>query len=542
MDKIDNTSVKYWQKYIKSLGTLNEVIFDSLQKSSSKMVFADSTGMELSADKFLTVSILFKNLLKKRLQKQQNVGLLLPSTAAGAFTNYALLLEGKTVVNLNYTADINSIIASIELSSTKTVITSKKFIEKLESKGINLQELLSIVDVIYLEDLKTKISKIKGLFTLFCVKFLPTSFLKKIHLNKINKDDTVAILFSSGSEGKPKGIELTSDNILGNTKQIAKILNASENDILVNSLPIFHVFGLTVTTFFPLVEGIKCVAHPDPTDGVGIGNLIQKYKATILTGTSTFFRLYTKNNAVKSDMFKSLRLVVAGAEKLRDNVREDFEKKFGKELLEGYGTSETSPVVSCNLPENNKKGTVGTPVPGTNIKIVNPDTFEELSIGDEGMILVSGIQVMKGYLLNESKTSEVLKIINGETFYITGDKGKLDKDGFLTIVDRYSRFAKLGGEMVSLGSVEEKVSKLIKNEDIDFIATSLDDDKKGEKIILLISGVNEEFIRELKYNIIHSFDSKLMIPSVIKIVDEIPRLGSGKKDFKAAKELARQVI
>jgi acyl-[acyl-carrier-protein]-phospholipid O-acyltransferase/long-chain-fatty-acid--[acyl-carrier-protein] ligase len=192
----------------------------------------------------------------------------------------------------------------------------------------------------------------------------------------------------------------------------------------------------------------------------------------------------------------------------------------------------------------NKIGTVGMAIPGTKIKIVDPQTFEEVETLEEGMILISGIQVMKGYLKNEEKTKEVLKNINGKTYYVTGDKGKLDKDGFLTIVDRYSRFAKLGGEMISLGSIEEKISKILdlaEDSLVDFIVTSIEDEKKGEKIILLISNVNQENVAELQEKINRNFDNKLMVPSQIKIVDEIPKLGSGKKDFKRAKELASQM-
>lgn len=251
-------------------------------------------------------------------------------------------------------------------------------------------------------------------------------------------------------------------------------------------------------------------------------------------------------------MFESLRLVVAGAEKLREDVRVEFKKRFGKEIFEGYGATETSPVASCNLPDKlapdfsiqigQKMGTVGMPIPGTKIKIVDPQTFEELGVNEEGMILISGIQVMRGYLKNEEKTKQVLKVINGKTYYITGDKGKIDEDGFVTIVDRYSRFAKLGGEMISLGAIEEKISKLIElKEDslIDFIVTSIEDEKKGEKIVLLISHVENKYILELKEKILKNFENKLMIPNEIKIVQDIPKLGSGKKDFNASKILAK---
>jgi acyl-[acyl-carrier-protein]-phospholipid O-acyltransferase/long-chain-fatty-acid--[acyl-carrier-protein] ligase len=410
------------------------------------------------------------------------------------------------------------------------------------------------VDTIYLEDLKPLVSKPYALMTFLSVKFLPSFILRLMHITKVKKDDTAVILFSSGSEGTPKGIELTSDNILGNLKQIATILNVNHDDTMVGSLPLFHAFGITVTTFLPLVEGIKCVAHPDPTDGLGIGKIVAKYNATIMCGTSTFYRLYTKNPKVNPLMFESLRLVVAGAEKLRDDVRKDFKNKFGKDIYEGYGATETAPVATCNLPDvltpeftvqkGAKQGTVGLPLPGTTIKIVDPSTYEELPSEQEGTIMISGIQVMKGYLKDENKTNEVIQKIDGKDYYVTGDKGKLDKDGFLTIVDRYSRFAKLGGEMVSLGSIEEQLSTIISsdNENIDFVTTALEDEKKGEKVILLISGVDEEFVTQLKENMINRFDNKLMIPSIIKIVDEIPKLGSGKKDFKGAKKLASEVI
>jgi acyl-[acyl-carrier-protein]-phospholipid O-acyltransferase / long-chain-fatty-acid--[acyl-carrier-protein] ligase len=545
-------STKSWQEHIKNLDPLNETIFDRLKEVSNDMIFADSTGLSLSGNKFLTVSILFKDILKKEI-KGQNIGLLMPSTVAGAFINYTVLMMGKTAVNLNYTSEMDSLKQAINSAQIKTIISSRKFIEKLEDKGINIKEILDTVEVLYVEDLKTKISKAKSLITFLSVNILPSFLLKLMHLSKTNKDDTSLILFSSGSEGKPKGIELSGDNILGNAQQIANIINVSDEDIILGSLPLFHAFGIVVTTYLPLIEGIKCVAHPDPTDGLGIGKLVSQYKATIMCGTSTFFRLYTKNTKIHPLMFESLRLVVSGAEKLREDVRLDFKKRFGKDILEGFGATETSPVASCNLPDvlapdytiqrGHKIGSVGMAIPGTIIKIVDPVSLKELDVNEEGMILISGIQVMKGYLNDEEKTKKVLRTINGHTYYITGDKGKIDEDGFITIIDRYSRFSKIGGEMISLTRIEDKISRIIDLPDdsiVDFIATSIEDNKKGEKIILLISHVNEEFILELKAKISNTFDNKLMIPSLIKIVQDIPKLGSGKKNFNKARLLAKE--
>ena len=549
--QIINLSTKSWQEHIKNLKPLNETIFNRLKELKNNMIFTDSTGLELSGHKFLTASIVFKNLLKKQIENQ-NVGILLPSSTAGAFINYSVLLMGKTAVNLNYTSQIETLKYCISKAQIKSIITSRKFIEKLELRGIDLKEAFEDVELIYLEDLRQNISKAKSLSVFLSVKILPSFLSKLIYLTKTKKDDTVLILFSSGSEGTPKGIELSGDNILGNAQQIANIINVNDEDIILGSLPLFHAFGIVVTTYLPLIEGIRCVAHPDPTDGLAIAKLISSYKVTIMCGTSTFFRLYTKNQKIHSLMFESLRLVVSGAEKLREDVRIEFKKRFAKDILEGFGTTETSPVATCNLPDvlspdfsiqkGQKAGTVGMAIPGTTIKVVDPVTFKELKVNEEGMILISGIQVMKSYLDDEERTKKALKVINAKTYYITGDKGKLDEDGFLTIVDRYSRFAKIGGEMISLGAIEELISKFIESTDnlIDFLVTSLEDEKKGEKIVLLISNANKEFIQELKEKILKNFDNKLMIPSEIKIVEEIPKLGSGKKDFAKAKYLASQ--
>ena len=549
--QIINLSTKSWQEHIKNLKPLNETIFTRLKELKNNMIFTDSTGLELSGHKFLTASIVFKNLLKKQIENQ-NVGILLPSSSAGAFINYSVLLMGKTAVNLNYTSQIETLKYCISKAQIKSIITSRKFIEKLELRGIDLKEAFEDVELIYLEDLRQNISKAKSLSVFLSVKILPSFLSKLIHLTKTKKDDTVLILFSSGSEGTPKGIELSGDNILGNAQQIANIINVNDEDIILGSLPLFHAFGIVVTTYLPLIEGIRCVAHPDPTDGLAIAKLISSYKVTIMCGTSTFFRLYTKNQKIHSLMFESLRLVVSGAEKLREDVRIEFKKRFAKDILEGFGTTETSPVATCNLPDvlspdfsiqkGQKAGTVGMAIPGTTIKVVDPVTFKELETNEEGMILISGIQVMKSYLDDEERTKKALKVINAKTYYITGDKGKLDEDGFLTIVDRYSRFAKIGGEMISLGAIEELISKFIESTYnlIDFLVTSLEDEKKGEKIVLLISNANKEFIQELKEKILKNFDNKLMIPSEIKIVEEIPKLGSGKKDFAKAKYLASQ--
>lgn len=296
------------------------------------------------------------------------------------------------------------------------------------------------------------------------------------------------------------------------------------------------------------------VCHADPTDALGNAKAIAKYRATIMCGTSTFLRLYCRNNKVHPLMLDSLRIVVSGAEKLNPTVRDSFKLKFNKNLYEGYGATETTPVAGVNIPAvlstddwkvqlGDKPGTVGMPLPGTSFKIVDPDTFEELPTDEDGMILIGGAQVMQGYLKNPEKTEQVIREMDGVRWYITGDKGHLDKDGFLTIVDRYSRFAKVGGEMISLTEVESKVLQAIQAQEgavedieVEVIAVNLPDDKKGERIVLLSEVALD--LRSLKDAMLAIDCNPLMIPANVISVEVLPKLGSGKVNFAQAKQLA----
>jgi 2-acyl-glycerophospho-ethanolamine acyltransferase len=300
----------------------------------------------------------------------------------------------------------------------------------------------------------------------------------------------------------------------------------------------------------PLCEGIKMVSVPDPTDGATIGKMAARHSASIIFGTSTFFRLYTRNKKLHPLMFQSARMVVAGAEKLKPEIKDEFRLKFGIEIYEGYGATETAPVAAVNMPNIlekeslkeltfNRPGSVGMPLPGTIIKIIDPETLEELETGTDGLIVIGGSQVMKGYLNDEAKTSEVITHIDGVRYYKTGDKGHINENGFVFIVDRYSRFAKIGGEMISLGSVEEELAKVLGG-DVVFSSANVPDSKKGEAIALLVkSGTEPENIEQI---LKESSLAPIMMPSYIFIVDDIPMLASGKVDFKGVKALAVSLL
>ena len=545
--EVEYLSVPAWQNYIKRQKSIQEMW---IENSNSNFFIADSTGAKFSNKKFIAITLLMAKKLKAFLKDEKNIGIIMPSTIAGSLVNMAIFSLGKTVVNLNYSSGDDSLKYAINLADINSIITSKQAITKLKAKGFDLKPVLKDKNVIYLEDIKPLITKLESILMFLQVLLLPKIVLKKLYITPKDINDTAVILYSSGSEGKPKGIELTHKNIVGNIKQINSLVAPSDKDVILGTLPTFHSFGLTVTTLFPILESIPVVCHPDPTDGYNIGKLAHKYKATMLFATSTFFRLYSRNKKLNPLMFETLRLAIAGAEKLQPTVREMFKDKFNLNIYEGYGATETSPVASINIPDKlradtfkiqkgNKIGTVGMPIVGTSILITDPKTFEPLEVGKEGMILIGGVQVMKGYLKNKEKTDEVLKVIDGITYYVTGDKGKLDKDGFLTIVDRYSRFAKIGGEMISLGLVESTIKELC-SDSFDIAITTLSDEKKGEKLVLLAEGDVE--IESLKADILKLGLNPLYLPSHYLKVDEIPKLGSGKADFKAIKKLASQII
>ncbi|NPA28003.1 MAG: acyl-[ACP]--phospholipid O-acyltransferase [Epsilonproteobacteria bacterium] len=543
-------SISAWQNYSKRLKPICESWIENLPDNPSKLAVADSTGVELSKLRFATAVFLFSKKLKPIL-KDKHIGLILPSTAAGLIANMAVLALGKVIVNLNYSAGIKSLKSALNLADINQIITSRQFIKRLKDKGFDLDELLKEVEVIYLEDIKKSISKLEGLKTLIATKLLPIALLKALYIKKVDISDTAAILFSSGSEGTPKGIELTHQNIMGNIKQTLTLINPTDDDVILATLPIFHSFGLTVTSLLPLVEDISIAAHPDPTDGLGVAKMCAKYNGTFMFGTATFYGLYVRNKKINPLMFKSLRMVVAGAEKLPRKIYKDFKDRFNLEIYEGYGATETTPVASVNIPDvllvddnfkvqkGNKPGSVGLPVPGSSFKIVDPDTFKELPANEAGMILIGGTQIMKGYIKNPQKTKEVIKVIDGIRWYVTGDKGYLDEDGFLTIVDRYSRFAKIGGEMVSLGMVEGEIFKVI-NEGDKIAISAVPDSKKGEKLVLLLEG--EMSIDELKQKIKELKLNPLFIPSIYFKVKEIPKLGSGKVDLKGLKKMVLELV
>ena len=531
-----------WQKYPSKLDPIHVAWLKNAKKSKTAFAVADIEGVEISHKKFLTGVLLFSKKIKA-YSPEQNVGLLLPSSGGGAIASMAILLLGKTIVNFNFTAGKKALQSAAKQAEVKHIYTSRKFLDKMQERGIDLESFFPDSKLLMLEDIKEEISTLSRIGTLLKSIILPANIIQDSYFKKVSMNDTAAILFSSGSEGSPKGVELSHSNIAANAKQAAIELEAVDTDVIMSTLPTFHAFGFAITTLMPLSEGIPIVCHADPKDVTTIASGIQKYSGTILVGTPTFLRMYTINKKVKSESMQSLRLVVAGAEKLRSEVKDGFESKFNLPVYEGYGTTETSPGASVNLPDinvpyklRNRPGTVGKAFSGTEFRIVDPDSLEPIQTGKDGLILIGGPQIMKGYLKMPEKTAEVIELIDGFRWYRTGDKGHLDEDGFLTIVDRYSRFAKIGGEMISLTTVEEEILDALNTKDLEIAATCLPDQRKGEKIVLLATNnLDESHFKKL---LTDAKVNPLYHPAQVILVDEIPKLGSGKTDFGETKKIA----
>lgn len=509
-------------------------------------------GGHLSGYKLLCAVLAFSRQLKKIIGKEQNVGIMLPPSPAGVIVNLALWMLGKTNVNLNYTSAPDIVANCIRQADIKTVITSSQFITKLKNRGNDYSSMGGAdCQVIFAEDIQSKISKGSLLYYLIIGFILPVFAIEFFFMKRVGLKDIATIMFSSGSEGTPKGVMLSHSNLMGNIQQLSCILNVCRGDVMLSELPLFHSFGLTVTTLLNLVEGCPIVTVADPTDVKTMARVCAEFKVTAFVGTPTFLRAFVVNRLVHPMVFKYLRIIIAGAESLRPELKEAFRMKFGKDIFEGYGCTETTPVASVNTENmllndfltmqiNNKQGTVGMALPGTQFRIVDPDTNEELPIGEAGMILIGGCQVMEGYLKDPERTAQALFELDGKRWYRTGDKGFLDEDGFLTIVDRYSRFAKVGGEMISLGAVELRIQETQILKGFDYAVTSVQDSVKGERLVLLFEGEKDpaKVLQELRQSGI----PPLMIPSMAFVVEHLPKLGTGKMNLKTIKEIAVALV
>ncbi len=507
----------------------------SAKKEWSRFCMADSTGKRLTYGKALIVALVLSRKIRTLCRDEKRVGLMLPASVGGAIANIAVLFADKVPVNLNFTAGKEALDSALRQCEIKTILTSSPFVKKAK--------LDARPEMIYMESVTKEIGSFERLW-IACAAFLfPACLIRCVFsLEKKDPNTLATVIFSSGSTGEPKGVMLSHQNILANVDGIAQVFWLTRNDRVMGVLPFFHSFGFTGTLWFPLMAHCGAVYHPNPIDAKGVGKMIQTYRAAILISTPTFYTLYTRR--CPPETFASLRYAIVGAEKLRKEIAEAFQEKFHLDLLEGYGCTELSPVVAANVPDYVKGperqrgktfGTVGHPIPGVSVKIVNPETKEIVPQGKEGLLLVKGANVMLGYLKQPEKTAEVL--VNG--WYNTGDIAIIEDDGFIRITDRLSRFSKIGGEMVPHIRVEEAVDRLLGDRGYYCIVTAVPDTQKGEGLVCFYTD-KRQTPQALREGMNRTNLPKLWIPKKERFyyLEAIPTLGSGKIDLRKVKEIA----
>ena len=503
---------------------------------------ADGSRQKVSRFATLVGAIALARALKPHWEGQKRVGILLPPSVGGALVNFAAAMAGRTSVNLNYTAGQAGMTSAAEQAELKTVVTSGMFVAKADL------DLPEGVETLWIEDLAKGIGRGDKLVAVLLALFGPLRMIERAcgSIGRPQPDDIATIIFSSGSTGDPKGVRLTHFNLESNVEAAAQVIQCGPGDVMVGILPFFHSFGYMATLWMVAHSGMGVVYHPNPLDAGAIGDLVQRYKVTVLLATATFLQLYTRRCA--PGQFGSLRLVIAGAEKLPPALARSFEDTFGLPAYEGYGATECAPGIAINAPDyrspgyyqpGSRRGTVGQPLPGVSVRIVDPETGEKLDPGEPGMILVGGSNIMAGYLGRDDLTSTAM---DGE-WYISGDIGMLDEDGFLTITDRLARFSKIGGEMVPHGAIEDALQEASGAEERIFAVTAVSDEKKGERIAV-VHTADPATIPELLAKLKSMGLPNLFIPrkdDFVK-VPELPILGTGKIDLRAVKQMAGESL
>lgn len=517
---------------------LPRTFIKTFRRHPFRFAMADGQTPKVTFFAALARTLYLARRLRKAWEGQEMVGVLLPPSVGGALVNFAAMLMGKVPVNLNYTVSNETLASCARQCSLKTVITARAFLEKVRIQPPG--------EVIFIEDI-AKAPRFTERVSAALATLLPARLIERFAGSRRPTllEDTATIIFSSGSTGDPKGVLLTHYNVASNVEQLSQVFFLHSDDRIMGILPFFHSFGFTGTLCLPAATGIGVVFHPNPLDSRVIGALVDKYVVTMLLATPTFLNAYTRR--VEPEQFGSLRFVMAGAEKLPERIALAFEDRFGIRPMEGYGCTECSPAVTVNTMDfraasfrqvGAKRGSIGHPLPGMTVKIIDPETQEKLGVNQPGLLLVRGPNVMQGYLNQPEKTAAVLQ----DGWYNTGDIAMLDEDGFLRVTDRLSRFSKIGGEMVPHIKVEEKLHELAHSAEQVFVVTAVPDERKGERLMVLHT-VPEETLKPVLEQLAKSDLPALWRPRADQFVhvEKLPYLGTGKLDLRKARELALEV-
>jgi acyl-[acyl-carrier-protein]-phospholipid O-acyltransferase / long-chain-fatty-acid--[acyl-carrier-protein] ligase len=516
-------------------------VISQLRKRASVTTLADSTGASLTGRQTLLRALVLQRLLRRAVRPdERNIGVLLPPTVAAAVTNLALALDRRVAVNLNYSLSEELIRFSLQDAGLRHVITSRRFLERMPID-------LGGVEVILVEDLANRASAIdKGIAALLSV--LPLPLLERVlGIDAIPEDDLMTIIFTSGSTGRPKGVMLPWRSIEANTEMVNALLRLRSDDVMLGVLPFFHTFGYTITFWAMLAMGVGAVYHTNPLEARVISRLIRDHRVTILLGTPTLLRAYMRR--LPTEDFASVEIVASGSERLPQAVADDFESKFGIRPFQGYGATELGPIVSANVPAARalgdpsavlREGTVGRPAEGVRVEVRDPETGAVLGTGERGLLWVTGPHVMLGYLNQPDLTSAVLR----DGWYNTGDVVTIDEDGFITIVGRESRFAKVGGEQVPFAAIEEALAMLTGSSEDGApraVVSAVPDEATGERLIVVHTALDRS-PDELVKGLVDAGLPRLYIPAPVDFyeIDSMPLIGIGKVDLEAINRFAQQ--
>ncbi len=514
-----------------------------------KPPFKDFEGRKMRYFQLLTGAVIFSKLIKKLDEERGGraserggragfTGIFLPNCAAEAMTILGVMFAGRAPAMLNYTSGRETVKLAVKKADCKLILTSRKFLAKLNFEALE--------NMVFLEDLLPLVTWRKKLAAVLQVLFLPSKMLAR-RLSPQTWDDvsaTAVLLFSSGSSGVPKAVELSHHSITADIYSFWRLLNWHPGDRIVGNLPLFHAFGFTVCFAFPAISGTTTVYTANPLEAEKICRLVRQEKITLMITTPTFLQNYMRKYSEHD--FDSLRLVVTGAEKLRRDIADDFFRLTGLEITEGFGCTELSPIMAINLSRSffdfglkcGEKGSIGTPLPGIHVKIVSIESGEELPPGESGLMLVKGGLLMKGYLDEPELNAEVLR----DGFYNTGDVAKMNEDGYIFITGRLSRFSKIAGEMVPHEMVEHALNESLHSQERLIAVTGKPDARRGEKLVVFYSlreldiaaSLNELRRRKLP---------NLWIPKEEDFVyiEKIPLLGTGKLDLQQLKKLCGEI-
>ncbi|WP_242915228.1 MULTISPECIES: AMP-binding protein [Brevundimonas] len=499
--------------------SLIDALIDARAKYGDKEILEDQDRNPLTYTGLIRAAFVLGRKIAGMTDKGERVAILLPSSMGTVVTFFGLHAHGRVPVMLNFTAGEANVKAAIKASGVKKVLTAKRFIEQAALDKL-IEAIGTVADVVWLDDVRKTIGFQDKLYG------LSAGLAPKRFAVKTQPDDPGVVLFTSGSFGVPKGVVLSQKNLIANARQVGTHIALDPSWVMFNPLPTFHCFGLTAGAILPLLEGLKGFQYPSPLHAKQITDLLPQVGATLLFATDTFLNQYAR--VAEPGDFATVKFAVGGAEKVRDETRALFEAKFGNvELLEGYGASEAAPVIAVNKPGENHPGTVGQLLPGIDYRL---EPVEGVDAG--GRLVIKGPNVMSGYVTN-GEPLQWEPVENG--WLDTGDIVDVDAEGFVTIRGRAKRFAKIGGEMVSLTAVEGMAGAVWP--DNRHAVVAIPDNRKGEKLVLITERDGAE-TSELSAWAKANGAPELVVPKKIIKVDEIPVLGSGKTDYVSLQKLA----